>query len=233
MESMGVCYQITHEQTNCNSLLLRGKKNTFHWPHIFLPLLLTLLSIFWLQFTRKIYKCPCCLYSISHSSIFVEPLPFQEPLPLKLLLSRYQKTFWTAKDKPFLSYHLICFSSISIIWYLISPSFLEHFFFFFLGLKCLSHFWVSSYLTVTFNLNSWILPAIQDSVLDHFSLRAHILILPLLSIICVECPKFISLSSSPINFIHVHPAPYMISPLGCATGISADALQNKNCWVIW
>lgn len=135
MESMGVCYQITHEQTNCNSLLLRGKKNTFHWPHIFLPLLLTLLSIFWLQFTRKLYKCPCCLYSISHSSIFVEPLPFQEPLPLKLLLSRYQKTFWTAKDKPFLSYHLICFSSISIIWYLISPSFLEHFFFFFLGLE--------------------------------------------------------------------------------------------------
>lgn len=130
MESMGVCYQITHEQTNCNSLLLRKKKKTFHWPHIFLPLLLTLLSIFWLQFTRKLYKCPCCLYSISHSSIFLEPLPFQEPLPLKLLLSRYQKTFWTAKDKPFLSYHLICFSSISIIWYLISPSFLEHFFFF-------------------------------------------------------------------------------------------------------
>ena len=145
---------------------------------------------------------------------------------LKLLLSRYQKTFWTAKDKSFLSYHLICFSSISIIWYLISPSFLEHFFFF-LGLKYLSHFWFSSYLTVTFNLISWILPAIQDSVLDHFSLRAHILILPLLSIICVECPKFISLSSSPINFMHVHPAPYMTSPLGCATGISADVLQNK------
>ena len=51
----------------------------------------------------------------------------------KLLLSRYQKTFWTAKDKSFLSYHLICVSSISIIWYLISPSFLERFFF--LGLE--------------------------------------------------------------------------------------------------
>ena len=35
------------------------------------------------------------------------------------------------------------------------------------------------------------------------------------------------LSSSPINFIHVHPTTYMTSPLGCATGISADVLQNN------
>lgn len=99
--------------------------------------------------------------------------------------------------------------------------------FFSLDLKYLSHFWFSSYLTVTFNLISWILPAIQDSVLDHFSLSARFLILPLLSILCVECPKFISLSSSPINFIHVHATPYMTSPLGRAIGISADVLQNK------
>lgn len=85
---------------------------------------------------------------------------------------KVSKTFWTAKDKSFLSYHLICVSSISIIWYLIYSFFPGTLFF--LGLEISITFLVFFLPHCYFQSHFLGSSCHQDSVLDHFSLSSFL-----------------------------------------------------------